>query len=99
MTPQIKNINNPVLQNLAEKAQHTHTGDFGMTVYGGVDLEAYADLIIRECVNQCDLIDAAYTKLRLGTDDFTDKNRFAEGQLAVYHVKASIAATFWSTPE
>ena len=24
-------------------------GDFGMTIYGGVDLEAYAELIIREC--------------------------------------------------
>lgn len=49
MSPQTENIKNPLLREFAEKTQHMSKGDFGMTIYGGVDLEAYAELIIREC--------------------------------------------------
>ena len=52
MTPQIENIKNPLLRKFAEKAQHKSTGDFGMTIYGGVDLTVYAELIIQECIQQ-----------------------------------------------
>ena len=51
MSPQIENIKNPVIRKLSEDAQHKHTGDFGMTVYGGVNLEKFAELIVKECAN------------------------------------------------
>jgi hypothetical protein len=49
MTPQIENIKHPLLREFAENAQHKSIGDFGMTIYGGVNLTAYAELIVREC--------------------------------------------------
>ena len=49
MSAQIENIKNPLLREFAEKTQHLSKGDFGMTVYGGVDLTAYAELIVAEC--------------------------------------------------
>ena len=49
MSAQIENIKNPLLQEFAEKTQHMSKGDFGRAIYGGVDLEAYAELIVREC--------------------------------------------------
>jgi hypothetical protein len=64
-----------------------------------LDAEKFADLIIRECINQCDLIGMSYTVLRKNTDDFVEKNRLAEGDLAATHIKNAIAATFWNTPE
>lgn len=51
-TPQIENIKNPRLREFAEKTQAMHRGDFGMTVYGGVDLTDFAELIIQECMYQ-----------------------------------------------
>jgi hypothetical protein len=35
-------IQDPELRTIAEQCQTSHKGDFGMTVYGGVDLEAFA---------------------------------------------------------
>ncbi len=54
MSAQIENIKNPLLREFAEKTQHMSKGDFGMTIYGGVDLEAYAELIVQECLEACD---------------------------------------------
>ncbi len=51
MNERIEAISNPVIRKLAEDAQRKHTGDFGMTIYGGVDLEKFAELIINECAN------------------------------------------------
>ena len=42
----IENIKNPVIRRLAEECQHKSTGDFGMTIYGGVDLEKFAMRVI-----------------------------------------------------
>jgi hypothetical protein len=50
MSAQIENIKHPVIRKLAVDAQHKHTGDFGMTVYGGVDLEKFARLLVNECI-------------------------------------------------
>lgn len=66
MNAQIENIKNPLLREFAEKTQHMSKGDFGMTIYGGVDLEAYAEMIIKEC--------AAYMNGR--TDDWEAKLRW-----------------------
>ncbi len=53
MDAQIKNVTNPVLRKFAETAQVKYTADFGLTVYGGVDLTEFAALIVRECGEWC----------------------------------------------
>lgn len=50
--PQIESLDNPLLREFAEKSQVMHRGDFGMTVYGGVSLAEFAELIILECMYQ-----------------------------------------------
>lgn len=47
--PQIDKIQNKKIRELANKHVHRSTGDFGMVIEGGVDLEAFANDIIAEC--------------------------------------------------
>ena len=47
--PQIDKIQNKKIRELANKHVHRSTGDFGMVIEGGVDLEAFAKDIIKTC--------------------------------------------------
>lgn len=44
----VENIKNTALRKIAEECQHRSTGDFGMTIVGGVDLEKFAMRVIEE---------------------------------------------------
>ena len=49
---------------------------------GQVDLELFAESIVRECMTMCATVSADYLKHRKGAFDFQDKNIYAEGEAA-----------------
>ncbi len=48
MNEQIKNIHNARIREMADKCVRRTQGDFGMIIAGGVDLEKFAELIVKE---------------------------------------------------
>lgn len=44
--------------------------------------EKFAELIVQECMSMCDEQRARYFGHRVATDDFQDKNIYAEGEAA-----------------
>ena len=50
--PQIDNIKNPKLKELARQSRGSTTLDFGMTRPTGVDLEKFAELVRQEALNE-----------------------------------------------
>lgn len=79
---QYERVENPLLRSLADQATHRSTGDFGITVVGGVDLNKFAELILQECMDICKDTSADYLKHRKASSDFTDKHIYAEGEAA-----------------
>lgn len=67
----IDNIKNPKLRALADQCQHRSTGDFGMTIVGGVDLEAFAAAIVRECIAACERHDPH-------PDEYSDQREYTQ---------------------
>lgn len=53
-----------------------------------------AELLVRECLTQCDKTRADYFKHRKAADDFTDKNVYAEGEAASDIIKYKIKKHF-----
>ena len=58
------------------------------------DLEKFAELIVRECMSFCDETRSAYLKHRKASDDFTDKNIYAEGEAASDTIKYKMKKHF-----
>lgn len=79
MTPQIENIKHPLLREFAENAQHTSKGDFGMTIYGGVNLTAYAELIVKECLT----VIGKERRARLDKADLVEANDIQKSAIAI----------------
>jgi hypothetical protein len=46
------------------------------------NFEKFAELIVRECMSMCDEQRAYYFGHRMASDDFIDKNMYAEGEAA-----------------
>lgn len=59
-----------------------------------VDLERFAERIVRECLSICDKETAEYVKFRQGTSDFDEKNIYAEGEVAAMGIKYKIKHLF-----
>ena len=92
-------MNSQQLKDLAEKAglsympsRYPDLAD----LYKGADfeLEKFAELIIRECVQCCDTVSADYLKHRKGAFDFQDKNIYAEGEAACDIIKYKMKKHF-----
>jgi len=58
------------------------------------ELEKFAELIIKECMSHCDETSAAYLKHQIDSDDFQDKNMYAEGRSASDKIKYKIKKNF-----
>lgn len=75
MSDRYDNIQNPVVRKLAQDLQSMSRGDFGMTVYGGVDLEEFANQLVERCAQVCQRhVDATWnddrkTQARLDRDE------------------------------
>jgi hypothetical protein len=56
--------------------------------------EKFAELIVAECMKTCDETQAAYLKYRKESDDFQDKNIYAEGEAACDIIKYKMKKQF-----
>ena len=56
--------------------------------------DKFAELIVRECMSFCDETRSAYLKHRKASDDFTDKNIYAEGEAASDTIKYKMKKHF-----
>ena len=54
----------------------------------------FAELIVAECMKTCDETQAAYLKYRKESDDFQDKNIYAEGEAACDIIKYKLKKQF-----
>ena len=61
---------------------------------GGLDRHKFAESIVRECMSFCDETRSAYLKHRKASDDFTDKNIYAEGEAASDIIKYKMKKHF-----
>lgn len=57
-------------------------------------LDKFAELIVKECMAMCDETQAVYSKHRLASLDFTDKNRYAAGEQAADTIYSKIKHHF-----
>ena len=62
--------------------------------YGFIIPEKFAELIVAECMKTCDETQAAYLKHRKASDDFQDKNIYAEGEAACDIIKYKLKKQF-----
>ena len=58
------------------------------------ELEKFAELIVAECMKTCDETQAAYLKYRKESDDFQDKNIYAEGAAVCDIIKYKLKKQF-----
>jgi hypothetical protein len=56
--------------------------------------EKFAELIVRECMTMCDETQSDYFKHRKASNDFTDKNIYAEGEAASDIIKYKMKKHF-----
>ena len=81
---------NPNIRELAERS--------GCSIdrlgFGEGHLEKFAELIVKECMSFCDETRSAYLKHRKASDDFTDKNIYAEGEAASDTIKYKMKKHF-----
>ncbi len=57
-------------------------------------LEKFAELLLKDCIAVCDETRKSYFKYRKGSDDFQDKNIYAEGEAASDVIKYKIKKHF-----
>lgn len=62
------------------------------------ELEEFAELIVYECLYECDRVAAQHKKHRSFTLDFIEKNIFAQGETAADMIKKAVAAKFKVVP-
>ena len=89
---------NERIRELVAEAGATLNQDFYQNVVditmGPQELEEFAELIVRECMAFCDETRSAYLKHRKASDDFTDKNIYAEGEAASDIIKYKMKKHF-----
>jgi hypothetical protein len=56
--------------------------------------EKFAELIVAECMSMCDERRAVYFGHRMASDDFIDKNMYAEGETACDAIRYKIKQHF-----
>jgi len=54
------------------------------------DKEKFAELIVKDCIDAIGNIEEMFFNGRIATDDFTEKNRYAEGETACQMAKRKI---------
>ena len=77
------------IKELALEAGGSHYPDVG-----GKTLEAFAELLVKECMALCDETQADYFKHRKSAHDFAEKNIYAEGESASDIIKYKIKKHF-----
>ena len=83
---------NERIRELAEQAGFqsyitTHEEDVAM-------FEKFAELIAKDCIDICTETQSEYHKLRIGSDDFTDKLLYCEGETSADRIKYKLKKHF-----
>jgi len=84
---------NERIKELAEQAVNSISDHIDFDI-PDVFKEKFAELIVRECMKTCDETQAAYLKYRKASDDFQDKNIYAEGEAACDIIKYKMKKQF-----
>lgn len=74
--------------------ERMHNTEQCMEEYREVYNKKFAELIVNECMSHCDETSAAYLKHQIASDDFQDKNMYAEGRSASDKIKYKIKKNF-----
>lgn len=85
-------IMNKQIRELAERAEMA--ANKGDHVDVKIMMDKFAELIVKECMAMCDETQAVYSKHRLASLDFTDKNRYAAGEQAADTIYSKIKQHF-----
>ncbi len=85
-------IMNKQIRELAEQAEMA--ANKGDHVDVKIMMSKFAELIVEECMAMCDETQAVYSKHRLASLDFTDKNRYAAGEQAADTIYSKIKQHF-----
>jgi hypothetical protein len=86
---------NERIKELAEQASKDNSDGYPVTLeYSNRFAEKFAELIIRECMDICNLEKADYDKCRKGAWDFDEKNIYSEGASACDTVKHKMKHRF-----
>jgi hypothetical protein len=84
---------NERIRELAEQAVNSISDHIDFDI-PDVFKEKFAELIVAECMKTCDETQAAYLKYRKESDDFQDKNIYAEGEAACDIIKYKLKKQF-----
>ena len=84
---------NLLIKELAEQAGIFKPEQFRQHI-DALQLEKFAELIVRECLLMCDETQAVYYKHRQASLNFTDKNRYAAGETAADTIYTKIKLHF-----
>jgi hypothetical protein len=88
---------NEKIKELAEQAGFNpiqHGDHIVYDISTNENIKKFAELVARECMTICKETQAAYFKHRKATDDFRDKNIYAEGEAASDIIKYKIKKHF-----
>ncbi len=85
-------IMNKQIRELAERAEMA--ANKGDHVDVKIMMSKFAELIVKECMAMCDETQAVYSKHRLASLNFTDKNRYAAGEQAADTIYSKIKQHF-----
>ena len=84
---------NETISKLAEQCRSLYRDGNGQYVEQ-FDEEKFAELIVKECMTMCDETRSEYFKYRKASNDFTDKNIYAEGESASDIIKYKMKKHF-----
>ena len=87
-------MNEQLLEKLFEQATNGNGFPIGVNSIHADELRKFAELIVRECMLFCDETRSDYLKHRKASDDFTDKNIYAEGEAASDTIKYKMKKHF-----
>jgi hypothetical protein len=91
---QYEMVKNPELRAIADEATVRSVGDGGLVVVGGVDLEKFTELILKEVYEEVDSIRAEYITLSKNSWDHEEREVYAEGAAAMCKIARTLKFKF-----
>jgi hypothetical protein len=91
---QYEMVKNPELQAIADEATVRSVGDGGLVIVGGVDLEKFAELILKVVYEEADSMRAEYISLSKNSSNDVDREVYTEGAAAMCKISRTLKAKF-----
>jgi hypothetical protein len=87
-------MKNPELQAIADKATVRSVSDGVLVVVSGLDLEKFAELILKVVYEEADSMRAEYISLSKNSWDHEEKEVYAEGAAAMCKIVRTLKSKF-----